>query len=267
MKLSVFYDHLLEGAAQRGISLSQALCEVRAAGIECVELDFDAVSADPKGLRATLQSANLHAGSLYGFFDFGHQNQSARARALLDCADDMGARYVLAVPGFLEPGDDEAACMARMDESLRSLCAEASARGITVLMEDFDSISAPYATARQLRRFLDAVPDLRCALDTGNFLYSGEDVLNAFPLLADRIRYVHLKDRARSPRPGEKGVPDAKGCMLYSASVGMGVIPIAECLRQLFAIGYDGTLAIEHFGSPDQLGDIGRSAAFVRALL
>lgn len=267
MKLSVFYDHIREGAAQRDIPLSQALSEVREAGVECVELDLDAVSADPKDLRAALQSAGLQAGSLYGFFDFGHKKQADRARVLLDRACDMGARHVLAVPGFLEPSDDEASCLARMDESLKCLCAEAAARGITVLMEDFDSAAAPYATARQLRRFLDAVPGLFCALDTGNFLYSGEDVLDAFPLLADRIRYVHLKDRARTPRPGEKGVPDAKGRMLYSASVGAGVIPMVECLRRLFALGYDGTLAIEHFGSPDQLGDIERSAAFVRAQL
>lgn len=267
MKLSVFYDHIREGAEQRGVPLSQALCEVRAAGVERVELDLDAVSIDPKGLRAALQSAGLQAGGLYGFFDFGHKKQADRARALLDRAADMGARYVLAVPGFLEPGDDEAVCLARMDESLQGLCAEAATRGITVLMEDFDSAAAPYATSRQLRRFLDAVPSLFCALDTGNFLYSGEDMLDAFPLLADRIRYVHLKDRARTPRPGEKGIPDAKGRMLYSASVGTGVIPMAECLRRLFEFGYDGTLAIEHFGSPDQLGDIERSAAFVLAQL
>lgn len=265
MILSIFYDHLAEGAQQRCIPLDEALLLAKRAGIDRVELNCDVACADPAALRAQLERAGLRAGSLFRFFDFGHAPQPERVRELLDTAERMGTRHVLAVPGFLSPEDDAQACLARMDEALTRLCEDAASRGIDVLMEDFDSTTAPYATARQLRRFLDAVPALGCALDTGNFLYAGDDVLAAFALLRDRIRYVHLKDRARTPRPGETGTRDASGCMLYSASVGSGVIPMAECLRLLREMDYDGVLAIEHYGSPDQLGDMERSAAFVRA--
>ncbi len=264
MELSVFFDHIREGAAQQGISLEQAMERVRRTGISCVELDA-ATLAPEDSMCERLAHSGLRASCLYSFFDFAHAKQEAQALELVEKAAFMGARYVLAVPGFLQPEDDQAACLARMDESLRRLCAAADKRGLTVLMEDFDSDAAPYATAVQLRRFMDTVPGLACAFDTGNFLCAGEDVLCAFPLLEGHIQYVHLKDRALTPRPGEEGKRLSTGQILYSASVGGGAIPMDRCLRRLRATGYDGVLAIEHFGSPDQLSDIERSAAFVLA--
>ena len=48
--------------------------------------------------------------------------------------------------------------------------------------------------------------------------------------------------------------------------VGEGYMPIAELVKKLHDQGYDGYFAIEHFGAPDQLGFMLRSAEFLKGL-
>ena len=84
----------------------------------------------------------------------------------------------------------------KMIMALKDICGYAKRRNIMVVLEDFDGKEAPFATAEQLSVFLKRIPDLYCAFDTGNFLYSGEDSLKVLPLFIDRIRHVHCKDRS-----------------------------------------------------------------------
>ena len=50
--------------------------------------------------------------------------------------------------------------------------------------------------------FLDVALDLKVTLDTGNFIFSAQDVLTAEQMFLPKIMHVHLKDRLWS-RPGE----------------------------------------------------------------
>ena len=49
--------------------------------------------------------------------------------------------------------------------------------GITVSMEDFDGLEAPYCTIAGLDEFLRDVPGLACSFDTGNFIMYQENEL------------------------------------------------------------------------------------------
>jgi len=50
---------------------------------------------------------------------------------------------------------------------------------------------------------------------------------------------------------------------MYPVSVGAGCIHMRELIEGLKSLGYDGILSIEHFDSPDQLGDIQHSAEWL----
>lgn len=217
MRLSVFFDHVREAAAQTGKPLREVLSLCRAEGVEGLEI------------------RDLH----------------------------LREREVELSP------EDTAACMARnpavcrMRDRLRLLVAEAEQHQVTVTLEDFDGAREPYARCAQLRWFMEQVPGLRFTLDTGNFAFSDEDVLAAQTLLASWVAHVHCKDRGE-----ESGMTERQHCRgLAPVAVGDGYLPVDEVVRCLKAGGYQGFLAIEHFGARDQLGAIRRSARYLSGLL
>ena len=91
---------------------------------------------------------------------------------------------------------------------------------------------------------------MRYTLDTGNYLFYEENLLEAFELLKGRIAHVHCKDRQEGTNT--------------SVTVGTGYIPFAEVLKKLEGQNYEGYLAIEHFDVDDQEGCMRRSAEYLQ---
>ena len=125
-------------------------------------------------------------------------------------------------------------------------------KGVTVTVEDFDDRNSPLAGMYGIRWFLKQIPELMYTLDTGNFLFYGEDIFDAWELLNDRIVHVHCKDR----------------CVGTHASVqtGTGYIPFGRIVYKLSKKQYDGYFAIEHFDVEGQEECMKGSAEFLRRL-
>ena len=128
------------------------------------------------------------------------------------------------------------------------------------MLEDFDSADAPFGTSSQMLYFLQTIPGLKACLDTGNFEFFGEDLPDAYNRLKGRIVHVHCKDRTLSRPDALYGSHAVDGRILYPAAVGEGFLPLEDVVKKLLDDGYKGGFSIEHFGSPDMLGDILRSA-------
>ena len=276
MKLTVFYDHIREAAEQTGKSMDEVCALVKGYGISGVELDLADYREKGRQIMPLLGRAGLKVSSMYGFFDFGHEKQERaeqQAEEYLAAAKEAGASFVMVVPGFLreeelDPDSERyQRCVTAMKKAVGYLCRRAEPLGLQVAMEDFDGKEAPFATTGQLLSFLEDIPGLGCAFDTGNFLYSGEDALEAYWKCKPYISYLHCKDRTFEPRVGETPKTAVDGRAMYSVPVGGGCIPMKEILTDLFADGYEGALAIEHFGSLDQLGFMQRSAEWLTGLI
>ena len=141
----------------------------------------------------------------------------------------------------------------RMAEGLAFAVKYGTEKGVTVTVEDFDGLDSPLAGMYGIHWFLQQVSELMYTLDTGNFLFYGEKVLDAFELLKERIVHVHCKDR----RPETNA----------SVQAGTGYIPFAEVLENLKKQDYDGFLAIEHFDVDGQEECMRGSAEFLKTLL
>ena len=113
-------------------------------------------------------------------------------------------------------------------------------RGITVAVEDYGGTNNPCSYAKYLKRFLDEIPDLRFALDSGNLYYAGrgDDILELMRHAKGRIAHVHLKDQTREDNH-------------KYATIGLGAVPNAEIVRTVAADGYDGWYTLEN-----PIGDI-----------
>lgn len=270
MKISVFYEHLLEAVKQSGKTMEEVCILAVSYGISYVEIDYKVLFSDKDRILTLLKDTGLKIGCIYGFFDFGYDKDLQKGIDFVDFAESAGAKNIMPIPGFMKKMDHIPFIYRSRRENMRSImehiCAYAKDRGITVCLEDFDDKIAPFATSKQLLWFMNHVKGLRCAFDTGNFLYSEEDAKAVLPMFEPYISYVHCKDRSLEYKKNENPKYTVKGRALYSSAVGYGCIPMEDIINRLLSIGYDGVFAIEHFGSCNQLEDIRLSAEWLQNL-
>lgn len=270
MQLSVFYNHILTAAGQSGLPVEEVLQRVRGFGIGAVELDLEeALSAGKEVIKQQLEEAELSVASMYAFFDFGKDPKPGPGFEFIDTAAALGAAKVLIIPGFIEESaglEVRNKALQNMAAALREICDYAESKRILVTMEDFDNLRAPFSGADELLWFLEQVPKLGITFDTGNFRYRGEDELEAYAKLHERIIHVHCKDRSLSEENGGIPLTAMDGTRLYPSPAGYGCIPLEKILISLKQDGYQGSLAIEHFDAADQLAYMEKSAEWLRSV-
>lgn len=263
MKIGVFYHHILEAASQTGQAPGAVLDAAAAAGICCLTLDAAHYQVDPAAFADMAAAHGFGVAAAARWLDLRGDYPSDEARAVLDALGRMNARHLLALPVFPDAGNWDAQRAATAD-NLKRLSEQAAAYGVQVSLEDFDNAASPYANTDGLRFFLQNAPQLGVTFDTGNFIFSEEDAQKALAALLPRVVCVHCKDRSLAPVAGAKPLITVSGRAVYPSPVGAGCIPMTALLGALKAAGYDGELLIEHYGSPDMLGYMLASAAFLK---
>ena len=269
-KLSTFYDHVSDIAKQEGISMPEALETVKALGIDLLEVSTNNLGEDFRAVGEEIARAGLAVSTIPAYFNFGTDTDvEKQSLPVLEAAGALGVGQILVIPGFIAPEVTDAAERKAQRDSM-AVCINrlgelAAKYGVSMIMEDFDNQTAPFATAEEVRGFLDDCPALDCCFDTGNFRYMAGDELEAYALLRDRIRYVHLKDRAYAGAPGEWAPAAIDGQKLYASPVGYGEMKIKKILELLKADGYTGPLSIEHYGAPNMLEYLKKSAEWVKS--
>ncbi len=245
MKIAVFFENIYDGAKAAGQEMEAVLTRLRDAGMEMLYISADSWRRDRAALRPLMENLGLKTEGMHAFCDFARDPDSEAYREMIDLAAESGANNFLIVPGFLSTGSS-IRDLENIAQGVRRAAAYGKSVGMPVLMEDFDGLTAPYNCMAGLQYFMDAVPELGCAFDTGNFIMFHEDVLTAFELFAGRIRTVHLKDRTKERRH-EKDTPllCADQTCAYACAPGSGDIPMEEILNRLKARGYEGNVIVE----------------------
>lgn len=288
IRLSVFFDHILQAEEQTGKHIPELLAEVKKAGISAVEINCTYLLEHPATLEM-LETAGLQVSCIYEFYALERGRETEKARRHIEIARKTKAGKILIVPGFFSVETEEFVnCVPdrekvwdylshsekaqRMADGLREIVEMAGSRNIvdtpiTVVIEDFDDRNSPIACVSGMQWFAEQVPGLCFTFDTGNFIIHGENIFAAWEELKDKVVHVHCKDRKISsdkPLQTQKNAtPDIKECYLPAAVV-EGCIPIKELVYKMKEYGYRGYLAIEHFDAADQEAYMQKSAANLR---
>ena len=263
MKKAIFLAHVKDAARQRGGSLKEYLRMTKALGYDGLECDYVDLEPDPAGFAAMLAQVDLKIASVPYYCEFEKVVDPQKIRTAVEKTAAAGGKKILAIPGFFDEKYPRA--LEDMAEGLKILCQVAAEYGINVSLEDFDNIKSPCATAEGLAWFFERVPELGFNLDTGNFLYAEQNVVEVTKKFADRITHIHLKDRAGVPvYAGQHPQYSIKGRAMYSCPVGQGDIPIRELLTLAEKAGYDGFCSAEHYGVDDQWDFMEKSARWLR---
>lgn len=264
MRKSVFLAHVKDAARQQGGTLREYLKKTRELGFEGLECDYPDLEQDPQGFAAMLKEAGLEIASVPYFCSFEKGVDGDKLRAVVEKTAAAGGKKILAIPGFLDEKHPNA--LEDMVKGLKILCEEAQKVGITVSLEDFDNQTSPCATGEGLRYFFRQVPALKFNLDTGNFLYMDQDVLEESRTMMDRIAHIHLKDRRNTPLyEGQQPRYSVGGRAMYDCPVGQGDIPMEKILAMAEAAAYEGFCSAEHYGARDQWDHMVKSAAWMKA--
>ena len=171
----------------------------------------------------------------------------------LKIADRLGAKYMMIVPycfpdAYRAKKFGAAEVKKRMIEGFRYAVCRAKPLDIRVCFETTPHDASCLSGAQDCMDVLDAVSGLEFVFDTANMLPHGDDPLEAYEMLKDRISHVHLKDVVlRSEKhilPHSEHTPDGKQmkCVVW----GTGIIPVFELYNRMIADGYQGQFAVEY---------------------
>jgi len=197
-------------------------------------------SAEQKStLRQMSADAGLMLLAVTAYTSFVSDNVKERqsnvdeVRRYADLAAELGARYVRVFLGELPPNTNpNPKTYENITDSLSRAAQHALSVGVGIAIEPHDNFARSSAVAPVLER-TRSDSALGVIWDIGNSFAVGEEPLEGFEFLKDRLAYVQVKDGMRR---GE----DWQLCSLCQ-----GNVPLAQAFKLLLANGYQGALSVE----------------------
>jgi sugar phosphate isomerase/epimerase len=236
-------------------------------GVECGPLLIQPLGpATPEEFRRLAESRSLAVSNYTGYSDFTHPDPRVRERELegvragIAIAKALGAPSLRVLTGQRRSGVRRAEGVAWVVECLQRAAEEADRNGVLVNLENHTKAFtwSDFDFAMQGEVFLEILEGVKDAplgvqFDIANPLVAGEDAVELFEKVRERIRYVHVNDVAR------RGV-------FEFVPAGDGIAPIAPILAELRAQGYRGWVGIEEASRTGPEG-FRKAARYVRGLL
>jgi sugar phosphate isomerase/epimerase len=150
-----------------------------------------------------------------------------------DLAAELGASYVRAFLGELPGGmNPDTSIYETISDCLNIASEYAASVGVKIAVEPHDSFVRS-STVSPLLDQNGSHPNLRVIWDIGNTFAVGEDPVEGFELLKDRLAYVQVKDGKRD------------GSEWQLCPLGQGDVPLARTFELLLGDGYEGAFSVE----------------------
>ena len=275
MKLGTFMGQL-NSAVQRNEakSLSEVFDRFMPMGLSYVDVSSgDArCKGEPTVLAELLKGKGVSVASvfhLFAFDDIGKtelESLKETSKRQFELCRVFDAKLYMPVPVVNFPHKDQQAFLdarKRFAEYLHDAVIQGKQYGVQTVIENFSDRKNPNATIEDIAYLLKEVPDLKYALDCGNFWFGGDDVLTATDLFLDKTVHVHLKDLVETPT-GRLKICGRRG---ESVPIGKGEIPTKAVLQKLQASGYEGGLTVEINHNENLMAEIGLSLKNIKKML
>ena len=269
MKLSLMTFSMMRDGISKTIDADLLARIIHESGYEEADLmEFEFRIYGKEKLLAALKKYGVKVSCIISappFFTAPQAVEQSIKASLMLCKE-AGTDMLMLVPGQSSPlriGPDEREICASMsrDEMLmrtvemyRLAVSLAEDTGVQVVFENTPHWYKPLAAPQDVKYVLDRVPGLGLVFDTGNFRVADTECneLEAYDLLKDRIRRVHLKDVRIGDFP--EGEQCVSGQSIKAVLSGSGVIPMQELLVRMDNDGYQGIYSVEYAAPSDVHG-------------
>ena len=210
---------------------------VGAAGFDGLEAEMVMLGgfAGPSRLAGALDAGGLQLAALTLVEDWAGDEESPEEYEEAEAAIALTAKFkgtllvLCQMPG--RDGEDLQGRQDRVLRCLRDVAARATDAGLVCAFHPNSPAGSVFRDADDYDRLLERLPDtVGFAPDLGHIAKGGMDVVAVIDRYSDRIRHVHAKDM------------DERGRW---ASIGEGVVPVAEVTALLYDKGYDGWVVLE----------------------
>lgn len=197
-------DHQIEAMQRNGLN-----------GLEIRGVDGQNISditvEKAREVRRKLDDAGLCVWSMgspigkIGIESDGFAAHLDKLRHTLALADVLGAKN-LRMFSFYVPSDKTAEWKNKVFDQVGEMVQVARGSGVALCHENEKGIYG--ASAAYCFELLEAFPDLAGIFDPANFIQCGQNTVEAWKLLRDRIKYLHIKDALEdgSVVPAGKGI-------------------------------------------------------------
>ena len=179
-----------------------------------------------------------------------------RLKQQVDIAVLLGANLMRHDTGFVFPEGTRkyqgfTNVLPKFAEGCRAVTEYAAEKGVRTCTENHGKFSQDSDRVELLINTV-AHENFGALVDMGNFLCADEDPVNAVGRLAPYAFNVHVKDFLKKSGnefdPGDGFFRSRGGAFLRGTVAGHGVVPLAQCVRALKDVGYDGYLTLEFEG-------------------
>lgn len=262
MKISVFYHHVRMAAEQQGVPLEEMMRRVKALGVDYLEMDLE-VRDRIEETAELLELVGLRASNICVFYPWAKEPDNMLDDVAIRMAKAFGSDKIMPIPGLYSSPAKDPRELENMLRGMQTLAKRAAEEGLSICIEDYDNALSPIADSKGMQYFLDRIPNLCVAFDTGNFHFVCENVLHAYDQLFNHIIHVHLKDRAESKRPGQPTVR-TNGVPMYPCAVGDGDLPLSIIIDDLKSRKYREIYTVEFYNVEDYWQAIRDSVNYVK---
>ena len=204
-------------------------------------------------MRQALEKAQVRGYAFSAHMDFSLSEENfAVVRRTLEIAHALGAKYLVASPAHVYPGDDHMLRWARNIASMRRMCAIAESLGMRLAVE-YEPGFIFGNTEQMLTGFAEIdSPALGINADIGHMFLCDPDPMHAIELSAPYILHAHVENMAR-------GVHD-------HLVPWEGDMDLKAYLDKLRAVGFDGMAGLDLY-KYDYAQVCAQSAAYIKSLL
>lgn len=275
MKISVFYSHLVQAVLNEEIkNTDEAFSLLVPKGLKAVDLASAYFNENTTEHYISLAKNNgITYSSVFDYLEnFLYKDESyikdvyEQSRIRIAKTAEIGAPCFMPVPVLRGLPEDEADLRLRKKviyeyfAEVAKICKE---NGIIPVVENFSSHGCPFSTIKDFEYILGNMPDIKFVLDTGNFWYVDENLMEATKKFADKTVHVHIKDMA----VGDEYALQHNGKHGESCAIGSGILPIKEAIEHLKTVQYSGALVIEINNSVDILNKVNKSVDYLNSIL
>lgn len=265
MIISAFLSHYIAAAKQTGVSLEDIAKTCINNGLIGIDVTLGQIREGATEQVNFLKSCGMTVCGLPAHTDFIHDPSKALAEEIVETACNLGAKTIMAIPGFFKEGDNHEKARETSLAPIEYLCKLAKEKNIFVGVESYDDFNSAIVGEEAVSWYLEKIPELHCIFDTGNYEFWGDDTLSTYKKQKKRItHHFHCHDVALKPQSNENGRLKKDGTRDYPSAVGRGIIPIGEIISDISQNGFDGIYTIENFGSQNALDDLLFSAKFIK---
>ncbi len=262
MKISVFYHHVRMAAEQQGVPLEEMMRRVKALGVDYLEMDLEVADRIEETAELLLDSG-LQASNICVFYPWAKEPDNMLDDVAIRMAKAFGSDKIMPIPGLYSSPAKDPRELGNMLQGMQTLAKKAAEEGLMICIEDFDNVLSPISDSEGMLYFLQRIPNLCVAFDTGNFHFVCENMLRAYDRLFNHIIHVHLKDRADSEHPGTPTVR-TDGSVMYPCAVGDGDLPLSIIIDDLKERKYRGIYTVEFYNVADYWQAIQDSVNYVK---